>query len=57
MTTHYSNRNHVRAASRLRLYVRSGLATLVVTVWPEAQTGRADEAARLLDGLHFSASP
>jgi hypothetical protein len=57
MTTHYTDRSHVRAASRLRLYVRNGLATLVVTVWPEAASGRADEATRLLDGLHFFASP
>ena len=41
---------HVR--SRLRLFVRRGVATLVTAVWPDAD-GRDEEIARVLDGLHF----
>ena len=35
-------------------FVRNGLATLAVAVWPDAPNGQgAEDAARLLDGLHF----
>jgi hypothetical protein len=57
ITTHYADRSQTRVASHLRLYVRKGIATLLVAVWAEAAQGRADEATRVLDGLHFSASP
>jgi hypothetical protein len=51
MTTRYDDaRDHHRTASQVRLYVRNGLATLLVAVWPD---GPADEAAHILDGLHF----
>jgi hypothetical protein len=40
-------------ASRLRMYVRDGLAFIAVAVWPEGAKSRADEARILLDGLHF----
>jgi hypothetical protein len=52
LTTRYvlAKDRHVR--SRLRLFVRDGVATLVTAVWPDAD-GRDDEIARVLDGLHF----
>ncbi len=54
MTTRYQNKDRAHLASRVRLFVRNGVATLVVAVWPEAAQGRAEDAARLLEGLHFS---
>jgi hypothetical protein len=52
LTTRYvlPKDRHVR--SRMRLFVRDGVATLVTAVWPDAD-GRDDEIARVLDGLHF----
>lgn len=42
----------VRVASRMRLFVRDGIATLVTAVWPES-AAHADDASALLDGLRF----
>jgi hypothetical protein len=52
LTTRYvlAKDRHVR--SRMRLFVRDGVATLVTAVWPDAD-GRDDEIAHVLDGLHF----
>ncbi|HLK40328.1 MAG TPA: hypothetical protein VKU41_26435 [Polyangiaceae bacterium] len=52
LSTRYvlAKERHVR--SRLRLFVRRGVATLVTAVWPDAD-GRDEEIARVLDGLHF----
>ena len=52
LTTHYvlAKERHVR--SRIRIFVRGGVATLVTAVWPDAD-GRDEEIARVLDGLHF----
>ena len=52
LTTRYilASDRHVR--SRLRIFVRGGVATLVSAVWPDAD-GRDEEIARVLDGLHF----
>jgi hypothetical protein len=52
LTTRYilPKDRHVR--SRLRIFVRGGVATLVTAVWPDAD-GRDEEIARVLDGLHF----
>jgi hypothetical protein len=41
-----------RVASRMRLFVRNGIATLVTAVWSDVSQ-RADEAGSLLDGLKF----
>ncbi len=43
-----------RMASFLRIFVREGVAYLVVTAFPET-SGRAEEARLVLDGLHFYA--
>jgi hypothetical protein len=45
-----------RAASRMRLFVRNGVATLVTAVW-KAEASKNDEAAALLDGLKFQPLP
>lgn len=52
LTTHYvlAKERHVR--SRIRIFIRGGLATLVTAVWPDAD-GRDEEIAGVLDGLHF----
>jgi hypothetical protein len=52
LTTRYvlAKDRHVR--SRMRLFVRDGVATLVTAVWPDAD-GRDDEIGHVLDGLHF----
>jgi hypothetical protein len=42
-----------RAASTLRLYVRDGIATVAVAVWPEGSSPRGEEARLVLDGLTF----
>jgi len=41
-----------KMASRMRVYVRNGLAFVIVAVWPDGAP-RADEAKTLLDGIHF----
>lgn len=43
-----------RMASFLRIFVREGVAYLAVAAFPE-QSGRAEEARLVLDGLHFYA--
>ncbi len=56
MSTRYiissSGGEKTRVASRMRLFVRDGIATLVTAVWPES-SAHADEAPALLDGLRF----
>ena len=42
-----------RASSNLRVYVREGLATIAVAVWPEESSPRGEEARLVLDGLKF----
>ncbi len=51
MQAHYML-DKTKVSSKMRLYVRGGLATLVTAVWPDA-ANRTDEATALLDGLHF----
>lgn len=46
-----------RAASDLRVFVRDGLATIAVAVWPEDSQPRGEEARLLLDGLRFTSAP
>jgi hypothetical protein len=52
LTTRYvlAKDRHVR--SRIRIFVRGGVATLVTAVWPDVD-GRDEEIARVLDGLQF----
>jgi hypothetical protein len=53
MSTRYDDHGK-KVDSQVRLFVRNGLATLAVAVWPDAPNGQgAEDAARLLDGLHF----
>jgi hypothetical protein len=56
MSTRYvvssSGGDKTRVASRMRLFVRDGIATLVTAVWPES-SAHADQARALLDGLRF----
>lgn len=42
-----------RASSNLRLYVRDGIATVAVAVWPEESPARGEEARLVLDALRF----
>jgi len=42
--------------SRMRLFVRSGVATLVTAVWADG-TPKEDAVASALDGLHFLPLP
>ncbi|MFO0671724.1 MAG: hypothetical protein U0235_19185 [Polyangiaceae bacterium] len=42
-----------RAASALRVFVRDGVATIAVAVWPETSSARGEEARLVLDGLSF----
>jgi len=41
-----------KVASKMRLYVRKGLAFAIVVVWSDGESHN-DEARALLDGLHF----
>jgi len=41
-----------KVASRMRLFVRKGLAFAIVAVWNDG-ANHADEARTLIDGLHF----
>ncbi len=45
-----------QVASRMRLFVRNGVATLVAAVWVDGAPA-ADAAATALDGLHFLPLP
>lgn len=42
-----------RASSALRVFVRDGVATIAVAVWPETSSARGEEARLVLDGLSF----
>jgi hypothetical protein len=52
LTTRYVLAKERNVRSRLRIFVRGGVATLVTAVWPDAD-GRDEEIAHVLDGLHF----